>query len=178
MIALLVMTAALGQDLLGEAQRLQSEGRYLAALAVLEQVPDPARAGLQRTLCLWTAGDLGGALRAAQVGIEGGGDPDTRRQLLWRATSLATELGEAELALDLVTRWEEAVSGATDLDGQARDQWREGWGPGTGTKAARRQAEELVGRLDAASRGESRARWVSALMTTLVLGGMIALARR
>lgn len=178
MIAALLMTVALGQDLVGEARRLQAEGRYVAALGMLDQEPDPARAGLQRAMCLWSAGDLGGALRAAQAGLEGGGDPDTRRQLLWRATDLATELGAAALALDLVTRWEEAVEGATDLDERGRDQWRDGWGPGTGMDAARGRVEDLVVRLDAASRGESRARWVSAVMASLALAGMVALGRR
>lgn len=180
MIAALLLTlaAAPGQDLLEEARRLQGQGRYVEALEVLEQVEDRAGAGLQRALCLWTAGDLGGALLAALEGLEAGGDEATRRQLLWRATGLALELGEAELALDLVTRWEESVAGASDLTPEEQLQWREGWGPGTGTDVARADAEDLAERLESAAGGITRARVVGALFLLLAAAGVLGLGRR
>ena len=41
MIAPLVLIAALSQDLVGEARQLQDEGRFVQALALLDQVQDP-----------------------------------------------------------------------------------------------------------------------------------------
>jgi len=174
MIGALVLTVALsaGQDLLEEARRLQGEERFVEALAVLDEVEDAANAGLQRALCLWTAGDLGGALLAALEGLEAGGDGETRRHLLWQATGLALELGEADLALDLVTRMERAIAGATDLTDVERGVWR------TGTSAAGGGAEELSGRLDAAATGVTLARAVGALFATLAVAAVFALGRR
>ncbi len=178
MIAALLLTGLLAQDLEGEARGLRMQGRFVEALAILENVDEPSRAALERTLTLWSAGDLGGALLAALDGLATGGTPDTRRQLLSNATELALELGEAAMALDLVTRWEEAIAGASDLTDEERLQWTKGWGPGTGSAAARARAQAVADRLADAEQGVTWARLVTLMIGGLAVVGMVAAGRR
>lgn len=182
MIALL-LTAALHaapppSDLEERARELRQEGRYVEALAVLEDLEPPPRAGLLRALVRWEAGDLGGALREVLAHLDEPAEPNTRRRLLWHGSELALQLGEARLALDLVGRWEEAVVGAPDLTPEERARWTSGWAPATGTDHARARAERLAARLDAAHGGVTRAQAVTAALGALALLAMILLGKR
>jgi hypothetical protein len=103
--------AALAQ---GDVDRLLGEERYREALEATESLTGVERAR-GRTLTLWSAGDLGGALKEARAGLEEHDD----LMLRYYGAQLAIELRDTDMA------WREYVALDAQLEGlDADDPWR------------------------------------------------------
>lgn len=170
MLVAILLAGAAGQDLSVEAFALEEAGRYGEALEILDSMPQDPATALQRALCLWSGGDLGGALLSAEAGLALSGDSGVRRKLLWRAMELSLELGEVGFAEERLSELEASVSTDPDLPAEELEVWKGGWGAGTGILAARQRVAIAVEHLDAAGEAESRARFVCALAALLALG--------
>lgn len=174
----LLLAGLAAQDVSTQVTALQQAGRYREALVAVADLPQGVERSLHRARCLWAAGDLGGALIAAEEGLRHGGEAIPRRQLLWVAIDLSLELGLAAGA----ERWLEdlcsSISSDSSLSITDRDLWTDGWGAGTGTTAARARVAGAVELVDAAERAEARSRLACLLAALLAVGAMAFISRR
>lgn len=110
------------QDPLDEARRLREAGRYAEALELTADILDPAQRAFERLEVRYYAGDLGGALREALLGLE---VAPADRMLLWRGTRLAIDLLATERAIVLSERLRAAVETGSGPDLAPAD--RQAW---------------------------------------------------
>lgn len=174
----LLLACLASQDFNLKAQALEQAGRFGEAVEVLDALPQDQTTCLQRATCLWSAGDLGGALRSAEDGLLLKGEGSPRRQLLWLAMELSLELGESELAMRKLLELEASIASGSDLSDADRELWSNGWGEGTGTVEARSRVAAAVQRLANAGAAELRARWACAIASMLAIGAMAIALRR
>ena len=147
---------------------LEGERRWTEVLSAAEAEPDALSRARARVEALYGAGDLPGALRAAELGsVAGGDDP----QLLRRACQLALSLRMADAAEENAQRLSASLA-AADLDAAQREWWRsEARTLQVEAAALREHTRNLV----AATR---RARALSVGMLGAVLLGLLVLGRR
>ena len=156
--AVLVLLGVQEPSNFDRAMSLVTEGRFAQALTAAEGVESAAERERARLHVLWSAGDLGGAFRAAHSGLQ---QEPQDPWLLERATALAISLGAAESAAQHLDALRASLN---ELPQERRANYL------SSVEAHQIEVTGMLERLEARRRGATRARMVVLVGVFLAVG--------